>query len=156
MPLKMQPEEQHRIKADRNQFFADSLDKSDETRESWAVTAAFYSALHYVEQFFVKYGSPCANHEQRNEQFKGDVRINKAYTNYHFLSDLSHDARYKCKSLPKQAFEKLAKPQLDAVKKQIDHALELAGGGATPPTSPRRIDKLLPAEPPRPMPGKPR
>jgi len=39
---------------------------------------------------------------------------------------LGHDARYKCKPLPEQVYERLAKPRLIAVKRQIDHAISLA------------------------------
>src|SRR5208282_3209225 len=62
------------------------------------------------------------------------------------------------RSLPEHAFEKLAKPRLDDVKKQIDHALVLAAGSGNTTAStapPRSIDKVLPIEPPMPMPGKP-
>jgi hypothetical protein len=157
----MSRDEQHRTKAERNEQFAVSLDKADATQENWAVTAAFYSALHYVEQFFVKHGTPCVNHLERNEQFKGDVRVKQAYSCYSYLSALSHDARYKCTPLPKQVFEKLAKPRLDAIKKQIEHALKLAdsstGAPATGPASPlEKIKRAIAADPPKPMPGNPK
>jgi len=156
MPL----DDQHRTRAERNEQFAESLDKTDPIRENWAVVAAFYSALHYVEQFFVRHGTPCVNHEQRNEQFKSDIRIKRAYSSYSYLASLSHDARYKCSSLPDQAFEKLARPQLVSVKKQIDHALALAAtaeGDVAPTTSavPPTTKKIAIPEPPRPTPGKP-
>ncbi|HYL73331.1 MAG TPA: hypothetical protein VEU96_03955 [Bryobacteraceae bacterium] len=154
-------DEQHRTKAERNEHFAISLDKADPTQENWAVTAAFYSALHYVEQFFVKHGTPCGNHEERNEQFKKDVRIKQAYPYYSYLASLSHDARYKCTALPTEVFEKHAKPQLAAVKKQIDHALKLADGGIAATAaalSPQEKTKkaLATVDPPKPMPGKPK
>src|ERR1700733_9644906 len=104
----MPRDDQHRKKAENNEAFASALDTSDPTKENWAVTAAFYSALHYVEQFFVKHGTPCKDHEQRNDQFKRDIRIREAYASYSYLASLSHDARYRCDPLPPQAFEKLA------------------------------------------------
>jgi hypothetical protein len=149
-------DDQHRTKAERNEQFAESLDKSDPIRENWAVVAAFYSALHYVEQFFVKHGKPCANHEERNDQFKGDARIKRAYPSYKYLSDLSHDARYRCGPLPDRVFETLAKPRLIDVKKQIDHALGLAASTGTAAVSPDPyLGRSLAPEPARPKPGPP-
>ena len=122
MPL----EGQHRTKAERNAQFAESQDLTDPIRESWAVIASFYSAVHYVEEFFLKYGNPCVNHMDRNNQFKGDKRIRNAYASYEYLYSMSRKARYKCEPLPDKVYTKFAKPQLAAVKQQIDHAMNLA------------------------------
>jgi hypothetical protein len=145
--------QKHRIKAERNEQFADQLDKTDPIRESWAVVAAFYSALHYVDQFFAQYGTPCEKHKERNDQFKRDARIKLAYARYSYLSDLSHQARYKVEALPDKAYEKLARPQLVAVKKQIDHALQLEAKPAAP-TTVRSV--TFPDEVPKPIPGNPK
>jgi hypothetical protein len=142
--------QKHRTKAERNETFADQLDKTDPVRDSWAVVAAFYSALHYVDQFLTKHGTPCSNHKERNDQFKLDARINTAYPSYNYLDSLSHQARYKCEALPDKAYEKLAHPRLVAVKKQIDHAMDLEAA-PKPSAGPR----ALPPEAPRPIPGKP-
>ncbi len=121
----MPDEGKHKIKAERNEQFAESLDLTDPVRETWAVVAAFYSALHYVEEFFLKHGTPCGNHTDRNLQFKGDRRIRNAYVSYEYLYVLSREARYKCISLPDKAYARLAKPALTAVKTQINHAANL-------------------------------
>src|ERR1700690_2097639 len=96
--------QKHRTKAERNEKFADQLDKADPIRESWAVVAAFYSALHYVDQFLTQHGTPCNNHKDRNDQFKLDKRIKTAYPSYSYLGSLSHQARYKCDALPDKAY----------------------------------------------------
>jgi hypothetical protein len=122
----MRHEGKHRTKAERNAQFAESQDLTDPIRESWAVVASFYSALHYVEEFFAKYGDPCINHTERNAQFKGDIRIRAAYAHYEYLYFISRTARYKCEPLPEKAYQKYAKPRLLAVKQQIDHAMNIA------------------------------
>jgi hypothetical protein len=151
----MSRDDQHRTRAERNEQFAESLDKTDPIRENWAVVAAFYSALHYVEQFLSKHGTPCENHEARNEQFKGDARIQRAYSSYHYLYSLSRKARYQCETLPDKAFEKLAKPQLAAVKKQIDHALGLAAQVQPKHGTEKVAAQKFMAEPEKPKPGRP-
>ena|ERR1700732_1464211 len=156
----MPPDDQHRTKAERNEQFADSLDKTDPIRENWAVVAAFYAALHYVEQFFVKYGTPCFSHDERNNQFKGDKRILNAYKPYSYLSHLSHQARYKLEPLPIEAYNKYAKPRLLAVKQQIDEAMALAGNSAQPPSAvvsseAKKSKTIVVDDPARPMPGRP-
>ena len=125
-PLSMPREDEHATRSKRNEEFAESLDLTDPIRENWAVVAAFYSALHYVEAFFVKHGTPCHRHEDRNEQFKGDKRIRASYANYQYLYTLSRTARYQCVGLPDKAYSKDAKAHLAAVKRQIDHARKLA------------------------------
>jgi hypothetical protein len=123
----MPRDDQHRTKAERNEKFAESLDSKDAVQESWAVVAAFYSALHYAEQFFIVVdGYACGDHPERNERFKADIRIRMAYDSYKYLYSLSRTARYRVDPLPASAYEKLAKPHLAAVKRQIDFALKKA------------------------------
>ena len=122
----MRHEGKHRVKAERNAQFADSQDLTDPIRESWAVVASFYSALHYVEEFFAKYGNPCRSHTDRNTQFKADIRIRTAYASYEYLYSISRTARYKCEPLPEKVYQKYAKPRLLFVKQQIDHAMNAA------------------------------
>lgn len=123
-PSMLDPQK-HRLKAERNEEFAAGLDNKDQIADSWAVVASFYSALHYVEAFFIAHGTVCHSHDERNDQFKNDHRINRAYPQYAYLSKLSHTARYKSAPLPDKAYENHARPQLLALKKQVDHAQKL-------------------------------
>jgi hypothetical protein len=146
----MPREDQHRVCAEDNEKFAEALDKTDQTKRNWAVVAAFYSALHYVEQFFVIQGTPCINHDDRRSKFKSDIRIRQAYGSYQYLADLSHDARYKCVLVPDKVYEKEVRSNLAAVKKQIEHALN-----QNPPLVVAERKVVMPAEPARPTPGNP-
>jgi hypothetical protein len=92
----MPREDQHRTRSERNEQFANSLDVADPIAENWAVVAAFYSALHYVEAYFTKQGGGCREHKERNERFKADIKLRYAYANYSYLYTLSRTARYEC------------------------------------------------------------
>ena len=156
----MSRDAQHRTRAERNEQFAEELDKSDPLKENWAVVAAFYSALHYIEQFFVKFGTPCSDHTDRDEKLKGDARIRPAYENYKYLYSLGHTARYKpAVSLPEQVYQKHVRPCLLAIKKQVDHAIQQEAGVAPAPAKALTLAKAMtipPEEPPKPTPGKPK
>src|ERR1700761_3291825 len=122
----MPREDQHFKKAECNEKFANSLDLSDPTEENWALIAAFYSALHYVESYFARFGVYCGNHEKREIEFKRDPRIRSSYASYRYLQALSHTARYKVVGLPPNPYGQ-AKAHLATVKKQIDLALNNPG-----------------------------
>ena len=120
----MPREDQHQQRAERNEEFAESLDSTQAVQENWAVVAAFYSALHYVQTYFAKYSVEAATHDQRFDQIKRDKKLQAALTSYKYLYTLSRTARYHCSGLPAEAYTKHAKPQLQAVKRQIAHALK--------------------------------
>src|ERR1022692_605078 len=110
--FRMPREDQHRDRAERNEEFAESLDSSHPIQENWAVVAAFYAALHYVQAYFSKYSVEAATHDQRFEQIKKDVKLRNAFIPYKYLYTLSRTARYQCTGLPSAAYSKEAKPRL--------------------------------------------
>jgi hypothetical protein len=118
----MPREDEHKIKAERNEQFAESL-PSDPIAENWAVVATFYSALHYVEVYFAKYNIEADSHGDRFDQIKADIKLRTAFNSYHYLYDLGRVARYRCKGLPDKPYA-VAKPHLATVKRQVDHALK--------------------------------
>jgi hypothetical protein len=119
----MPPEATHWQKAERNEGFAAGLGRTDPTDQCWAVVAAFYSALHYVETYFARYNVQCGKHEIREKEIKRDAKLNPCFTSYKFLSTLSQTARYKTAGLPSDPYAAAA-PHLTAVKHQIKKALE--------------------------------
>jgi ABC-type anion transport system duplicated permease subunit len=120
----MPREDQHRDRAERNEKFAESLDQSQPIHENWAVVAAFYAALHYVQAYFSRYSVEAATHDERFEQIKRDAKLRNVFIQYKYLYTLSRTARYQCSGLPAAAYSKEAKPNLNAVKTQIEHALK--------------------------------
>lgn len=150
----MQREDDHRLKALRNEEFAASLDRSDPTKENWAVVAIFYSALHYVQAYFSRYNVECPGHKERRKEINDDDRIKTVFESYQYLYVLSQNARYRCVKLPDEAYSK-AHPHLEAVKKQIAHAMQLASVSPAKPILGSRT-KAMPQDPPRPSPGQPK
>lgn len=126
----MASEGDHTLKAKQNELFADSLDKSDPICESWAVVAAFYSALHYLESYFARYSVNCGNHDGREKEIKRDIRIRPALAPYKFLYAQGRTARYHCVGLKPQTYVNDIKPRLTELKRQIEHALSRTAGGS--------------------------
>ena len=54
---------EHLAKAQGNKTFAYNLGVTTPTAIGWALTALFYSALHYVEAYNAKYGQHFSKHE---------------------------------------------------------------------------------------------
>jgi len=113
---------QHREKAELNEKFAHGLDLTDPTSESWAVVAAFYSALHYVESYLATRNLHPETHKERFEVIKRDGRLKAAYPDYKFLYSLSLTARYRCTGLQPNPFAQ-AQPHLEKVKIEVEHLL---------------------------------
>ena len=82
--------------AERNERFAESLDRSDPSGAAWAITAVFYAALHYVDAYFVSHslGRP-ANHSQRDSRIGDSADLGAVYPMYRRLKDMSQQARYE-------------------------------------------------------------
>jgi hypothetical protein len=118
----MAREDEHLLRAQRNEEFAASLDLNDPIRENWAVVACFYSALHYVQAYFVKYKIECHKHEQREVEIKRDARLRPAFVSYKWLYTVSRTARYHCSALPANHD---VRSHLQVVKKQIERARQL-------------------------------
>lgn len=120
----MPREDEHTTKAQRNESFAASLNFTDATQEMWAVTAVFYSALHYVQAYFVRGGAgdDCKKHAVRFTEIKRDRKLRAISVQYEYLYSLSLLSRYYLKGLPDRPYE-VAKANLEAVKKQVAHAM---------------------------------
>lgn len=116
-------EQQHRFRSRDNEQFADSLDVTHSINDNWAVVAAFYAALHYIEAYFTRLGKKCINHDDRAEKIKADLKLRRAYVHYSFLYSLSIEARYKLTTLTQDSYKKRAKPQLDTLKGFVDGIL---------------------------------
>jgi hypothetical protein len=117
----MPRDDQHTQKAERNEQFAGRLDITDATCESWAVIAAFYSALHYAQSILVNSGSDCSDHKTRSIEIARDPILKYVAGAYEHLFKLSHLARYKVMALPPKAYES-ARADLTAIKKQVMNA----------------------------------
>lgn len=71
MPLKSE----HLTKAQANEKFADSLDASVYPNADWALTALFYSAVHYVEAYFATKSIHSVDLRARDSAIRRDVKL---------------------------------------------------------------------------------
>lgn len=118
---------EHLQKARLNEAFADALDKSTDIAELWSVVVAFYSALHYVQRYFVTVGAAelSYNHENREKEIQKDPKLKFILPQYKYLYKMSHVARYKCAHFP-SIYPKpyvTAEGLLRAIKGQVDRAM---------------------------------
>lgn len=90
----MATETEHRQQAQRNQDFLDSIDAAK--FPEWAVTVAFYKAVHLVELLLAKksLGHLSGYHSQRNNLLKR--RYPGLWKDYGPLYRFSRVARYWC------------------------------------------------------------
>lgn len=60
----------------------------------WALTALFYSAVHYIDAFLLPENP--RSHRRRNEIISRRPELNAVYRNYRLLLDRSRETRYEC------------------------------------------------------------
>ncbi len=90
MPTKAE----HQRKAEHDERFVSSLDVATTPYLDWAITALFYSGLHYVEAYFATRGVHSADHRTRDSAVQRDVSIKQLYNDYSELKNFSINARY--------------------------------------------------------------
>jgi len=122
MPGKPPAPSDHVRKADENKSFGYGMIATHPTSAGWALTAMFYSALHYAEAYFLKTSKRVDNHGERSDAIKFDRNLSGIYGQYMHLFDYGFNARYRLKIYGKSDVEK-AKPSLEAVEKHIKSLL---------------------------------
>jgi hypothetical protein len=109
--------DEHLSKARKNQEFAASLRLDTPTCVGWALTALFYSALHYVEAYNAKYHHHCDNHKQRNDEIvRNDVLV-PIWADYSDLANFSWNARYRPKSYGVEDFNEAQQYQANIARR---------------------------------------
>ena len=110
--------QEHRDKAEHNEFLCDELDNPF---WDWAVTATFYAAVHYVEAYLAHGASPkhSKDHTQRDSTIQNDAVLKTVYDDYRFLKLDSIDARYRPHIPFGQGDVERAKKYLETVKAVI-------------------------------------
>ncbi len=114
MPTKAE----HRGKAAHNDFFASTLGNPF---WDWAVTANFYSALHYVEAYLATKAPPLhsRNHAVRDSHIQSDPVLKTLYVDYRELESECLDARYDASlTFSQEDVARLGK-NLDRIKKAL-------------------------------------
>jgi hypothetical protein len=118
-------EQSHLAKAERNETFAGSFNPKDLTSEEWAITAAFYSALHYVTGYLVHNGQGhlCHKHEDRAKAIATDKTLRGISTAYDYLKFISSESRYGF-TITSGTYDRDAKPRLTEIKRHVQHGLK--------------------------------
>ena len=93
----MPSEHKHISRAQNNEQFYSSFNLSTTPFIDWAVTALFYSSLHYLDAYFATYpagGMHPHSHAARDFHVARDSFTKNLYSSYRELKDRSEDARY--------------------------------------------------------------
>lgn len=84
--------DQHRIKAERNRQFLDTIPLDD--FPDWVVVVAFYTAVHYAERLRAAAGhGDSTGHDDRLTYIQ--IEHPDIHTHYHILQNASMLARYQ-------------------------------------------------------------
>ena len=86
---------EHLAKAQGNKTFAYNLSVTTPTAIGWALTALFYSALHYVEAYNAKYHQHFSRHEDLSREIGRNPVLQPIYDDYKDLLAFSWNARYR-------------------------------------------------------------
>jgi hypothetical protein len=91
----MPTQSEHLAKAQNNKKFASSLSPDTPTSIGWALTALFYSALHYVDAYNAKFNTRFTKHELRNKDIGRNPILMPIHDDYMDLCTFSYNARYE-------------------------------------------------------------
>ena len=111
---------EHLTKADNNRRFADGLGVASPTSIGWAITALFYSALHYIEAYNAKFNTHFRKHELLNQDIERNPILNPIWEDYRDLSEFSWNARYN--------YVNYGKTELDEAKQCLESVRALVSG----------------------------
>lgn len=111
----------------RNSEFAANIRKNQDKYLDWATTCLFYSAVHYVNAYFVKFGiaiprrhsSGDPKNPGRTNIVQQDPSLNTIYPHYRHLDDESRDARYELKIISEADYDNFLLPKLEEIRKFI-------------------------------------
>ena len=121
MPTKAE----HVRKAEHDETFVSSLDLNSTPYLDWAITALFYSGLHYVEAYFATRGIHSADHRTRDSAIYRDINIRQLYNDYNELKNHSINARYYAVPFTPADVGNL-QPRLVAIKRHVSPYLAVA------------------------------
>lgn len=116
----MPSKEQHAEQASKNERFYDSFDLDKTKFLDWAITALFYSLLHYVDAYLdLKLRYHPKNHTNRTPLVSNDSNLKQIYLKYRRLKDESEAARYDVKVFKPAQIRQLKQCKFDPAKSHI-------------------------------------
>lgn len=113
---------QHLNEADKNVEFFDYLKTNAKDYRGWCIVVMFYSALHYVDAFFLQENGyrPSKHHERQRRVASSFEKISGHYEKLFSYSVL---ARYYCWNFDPEEV-KHCETALNAIKRKILPSLE--------------------------------
>ena len=108
----------HLTVARRNEGFCQYLLSEDKYLD-WAVTAFFYSAIHYVEAYLAKTSTHSQYHRTRDSSICRDVNIRGLYDDFSDLKNDSIQARYQGFIASRSEITSRIKPSLEKIRNHI-------------------------------------
>jgi hypothetical protein len=119
----------HLTQAEANRTYALNFDPQDATSIQWAVTVAFYAALHYVEALFAT-EVPALHFTQHTKRTSalgrlGNTRpvFQRLQQPYSDLKDYSEQARYDCQVFTATQLQNVILPLLQQIETDVRGAL---------------------------------
>lgn len=108
---------QHRRQAEHNKAFIQSLDLDTSPFLDWAVTAAFYAALHFIEWYFKARGlTGRRDHQLRDAYIARTGELRSIYADYTELKFQSEASRYECVRFTSNFVKNDVLPRLDRLE----------------------------------------
>ena len=101
-------------RAQHNELYLATFDIHNSDFLDWAVVAAFYVAVRYVDAYF--YPNKPVDHEERNRRVRTDSRTRRIADEYRLLYDRSRDARYELVDFNSQEVDSLIQNRLKLVQ----------------------------------------
>lgn len=113
----------HLAQAARNEALSQQLEVG---YPEWAITALFYSALHYVEAYFYHHagGSQPQHYVTHGTRNSGVAqRLGTLHRPYMVLYNRSRDARYDCVQFTTTDVQRLRQNELAQIKQHVLNSL---------------------------------
>jgi hypothetical protein len=126
MPGKPPTSADHLSKAEDNKQFGLGMIRTHHVSAGWALTAMFYSAVHFAAAYLCTIGVTPETHGDRTDEILNRPELSEIYKNYRHLSDRSFNARYKFNIYGKHDVDQ-AIPSLERIEQHIRSLLVASG-----------------------------
>lgn len=112
----MPSKQKHVCQAAKNERFYDHFDLDHTEFLDWAVTALFYSLVHYVDAFLALHQYHPPDHKRRTNLIATEVHLKSIYCKYRQLKDQSEHGRYLIKTFTPTDVRELKNNQFESAK----------------------------------------
>lgn len=103
----------------KNERFYASFDLDHTEFLDWAVTALFYSVVHYVDAFLALVPYHPLDHKRRTNFVATETHLKKVYPRYRRLKDESEQGRYLIKTFTPAGVRQLEHSQFEPAKTHL-------------------------------------